>query len=743
MAVLLPYALPSLPKTQSDDWVRPSDWPVITDTPNEIWALVNDQGAATVAFTAAFTGTAFVDWGDGSGPVSITSGVTFKKSYTPGTGATCSRGYTTFKVRIYGATTFTSLRPNFTTSTADNTSYLGSMYSVGLLEMYYGDGVGVGNAGSYFASVANSAASMFQQLEYVKFPSSLSSFSMSSMFINCESLQKVILPDTIPASTNFANAFESCASLKSITMPSFGSISSLASTFSGCSSLKSVIFPSVSTSTLISSITTLASTFANCYKLVSIDLPAITAATTLTSTFINCSSLRYFRTYGSPSGVSPNSASMFQGCGSLEQAIFPNPASASTFSANSMFQVCSSLKNIVFPDKILFSSMAQMFQSCYAIQRVEFQATSMPGLTSVATMFSGCLNILSVILPTSGSGSINGGSMFISCPSIGTFSSTLAFNTTGSMFSGCQNLKSVSLPGMTASTACNSMFQNCSNLTDITFPGTLTACVTFADMFNGCSGLKSFTMPAITVAASSSSTNAFNGMFRDCASLRNVAFTSFGAHTYTGMSLFYQNMFTGCSSLQSVDMSPFSSLNINGNSTTDLSQGVMFNNCYSLKTLKYGFNVQSSTMPSGSPNIAASLLNCASLTNLDISAAYATQSNLLSWQAIGTATINIPQVQGMTFSCKFSRFQHYGTAAIRYNLQNLRLTNTTAGQYGGASPQIDVSYTLMGQAALVQLFNDLPTLTSKTINITSATGAASLTAGERAIATGKGWTITG
>jgi hypothetical protein len=50
---------------------------------------------------------------------------------------------------------------------------------------------------------------------------------------------------------------------------------------------------------------------------------------------------------------------------------------------------------------------------------------------------------------------------------------------------------------------------------------------------------------------------------------------------------------------------------------------------------------------------------------------------------------------------------------------------------------------MLGTGSLVDVFNDLPTLTGKTINITGASGAASLTAGQRAIATGKGWTITG
>ena len=52
----------------------------------------------------------------------------------------------------------------------------------------------------------------------------------------------------------------------------------------------------------------------------------------------------------------------------------------------------------------------------------------------------------------------------------------------------------------------------------------------------------------------------------------------------------------------------------------------------------------------------------------------------------------------------------------------------------------------MSQANLVQLFNDMAaqgSVTAKTINITQATGAAALTAGERAIITSIGWTIIG
>jgi len=130
------------------------------------------------------------------------------------------------------------------------------------------------------------------------------------------------------------------------------------------------------------------------------------------------------------------------------------------------------------------------------------------------------------------------------------------------------------------------------------------------------------------------------------------------------------------------------------------------------------------------------LTNTANLGNPDTSAANTTYID-------GTSLANTSNIATLDFSCKFNRFTANGAVGSLNNLTSLRLRNNGIGQYGGSSPQIDISYTKLGQAALVQVFNDLPTVTGKTINITGASGAAALTAPERAIATGKGWTITG
>ena len=114
---------------------------------------------------------------------------------------------------------------------------------------------------------------------------------------------------------------------------------------------------------------------------------------------------------------------------------------------------------------------------------------------------------------------------------------------------------------------------------------------------------------------------------------------------------------------------------------------------------------------------------------------YLVATNFLTFASSFTGTTDLYS--------KFSRLELQGSATYRSALTGLRLRNTGTSQYQGASPQINISYTNLSQAALVQVFNDLPTVTSKTIDITLATGAAALTGPERAIATDKGWTITG
>lgn len=85
----------------------------------------------------------------------------------------------------------------------------------------------------------------------------------------------------------------------------------------------------------------------------------------------------------------------------------------------------------------------------------------------------------------------------------------------------------------------------------------------------------------------------------------------------------------------------------------------------------------------------------------------------------------------------------YGTASHRQDgLKGLYVSNQAPFDYATA-PQIDIKYTGLSRAALVELFKSMPTVTdSQVCDVTGCMGADDLTAEDLAIATNKGWTIT-
>ena len=102
---------------------------------------------------------------------------------------------------------------------------------------------------------------------------------------------------------------------------------------------------------------------------------------------------------------------------------------------------------------------------------------------------------------------------------------------------------------------------------------------------------------------------------------------------------------------------------------------------------------------------------------------------------------NNPAIENATLD--FSSFAN--TTRVRcQNTPGIKgLTVSSSAPFDGASPQINVSYTGLARAALVTLFNSMPTVNAGQVcNISHATGAADLTAEDLAIATNKGWTVT-
>jgi hypothetical protein len=711
------------------DWVRPADWITITDTPNEVQFLVADTGAKAFAITTTFTrtsGNIYIDWGDGvTDTISTTTSTTTDHVYSTG-GTPCSRGYNTFKIRIYGDATcvITNAQhvPNFAV-TGGNPSY-----GIGLLEAYFGDNTCNTSAfnGNYFNSISNSTGlGSFILLEYVKLPATVAWTSqMSSMFFNCISLFVVVMPTSASSLGSLVNAFQNCINLLDISLPSNATgISSLSATFTRCTNLRTVSFP-----TTLNNCTTFNLAFSACNSLKNITLPSINLANDFTSAFQSCFSLQWFRFIGMPSPASPGTMiswnSMFSNCWSLQNVFFPGTCSSNARNQmNTMFSNCYNLKNIVFPTGFVAQNLGGTFQSCYSITNVTFP-TAAQSMTNASGCFSNCFLLRTVDLP-SYSGTLNTSSMFLNCislPSI-TIPSGWGSSTMSTMFSGCSNLTSVTF-ATAVQNNCASMqsaFQNCIKLKTVVMPTSLNTCTNFSSTFSGCNELESITLPSTLPAVTN-----MNNCFDSCNTLTSITLPTNMSNCSS-----WGSCFIDCRNLISITMpSIISASTANFNS--------LVNGCISLRTLTLP-----TTQTSAVTSLSTMFYNAGNLTTINNlgNVGSLTATPLVTASINSGPSSNANLITSLSFNCPFSVLSVSGGAANNFNkLNSLRLLNTSAGQYTGTSPQINVSFSDLGIAALNQLFTDLPTVTSRTINITGCTGAAGCT---RSIATAKGWIVTG
>jgi hypothetical protein len=734
MAFNLPNQLYSYPK-DTTSWVRPADWPTITDATGEVQFLVNDTGNSTITLTTAYTvnsGTKItIDWGDGTSN-NVVSGSSTQTShvYTVGSGTSCSRGYTTFKIRVYGdhpSVSITTCKP-YSIISSPYIGY-GTYVSVGLLEAYFGDGLQI-NVSSYFASngSVNSIAS-YQYLEYVKLPSTyVSGGDFNYTFANCFNLQRVDMPKSIQASqtVSMLNAFSSCSKIKNITMPYLPSTSTFGgnSIFNSCTKLQSVVQYNVS-GDIVDTITGCSggtSLFTGCVNLIrtSIDLSKVTS--TVNSAFSGCSNLVSATIVGWPQGTTCDLTSFFSNCGSLESITMPVSVTGScTVTTGSMFSNCYSLKGGVYiPSGATFASMFGMFSGCWNLQSVFMPSTSTYN-GSLNALFSNCYGLTNITLPTT-VGAVDVSSLLNSCFSITSIiipSGWSSVTNLSNAFNSCPRLRTVTMPStMNSVTTIASTFLNCYSLESVTLPTSMTSLTNFNSAFSGCSSITSITMPtSVGVSAIA------NSVFLNCISLTSVTLP-----TFTPNQSNFLTLFTNCRSLRSINLS-----NVTLTTATNFSS--MFVGCSNLETLTLP-NLPAVTTGGSFINQCANLKTISNMSNFG-----STSTNVLL-----TGNTNTNSLTGLTFSCRITSIDFSGSALALSALSSLRFLNTATAQWSGGSPQVNISYTNIGYTALVQCFNDIAatgTYTAKTINITGCTGAASLTSADRLILTSKGWTITG
>lgn len=713
------------PLPTPSDWVRPSDWIAITDTANEVQFLVADTGAKAFAIQTTFiknSGTnIYIDWGDGTvDTISTIAATTTNHVYSTG-GTPCSRGYDTFKIRVYSDATckITNVKhfPNFAVTGGNNN------YNIGLLEAYLGDntcnttafGVGLSSFGGYFYT---GQFSTFLYLEYVKLPSTVTwTNQLNYMFSGATNLYKVVMPTSASSLTDLTQTFQNCNNLRDIILPSNSvNITILYGTFDSCFALRTISFP-----TTLNSVTSFSYTFNLCYSLKNITLPSINLVNDFISPFTSCQSLQWvkFTSLPAPVSISGITFPTFTNLTQLQNVYFPSTCSANAiYNMTSVFSGCVSLKNIAFPTNFNALTLNSCFSGCRGLTNV-ILPTSMSSLVDISSCFSGCSLLQSITLPTTVGATISMSQMFSSCLSLSTITipSTWTITSLNSAFSGCNNIKSINLPNNTQNsiTSLSNTFLNCYLLDSVILPTSLNAANNLGSIFKGCYSLKSVIFP--------STMNSVTSMFASfylCSSL-----TSLTLPTSMSSCVDFSQTFWGCS-LESITLP----------SVVSSSISTFSNLAYLARNLK------TLTLPTTQMSLVNNIQfmfggcgNLTTITNLD------KVGSLTATPLVNGNTPNAYLLTSLSFNCPFSVLTLNGQSATSFNkLNSLRLLNTGAGQWTGSSPQINVSYCDLGVAALDQLFTDLTTIIGKTINITGCTGAVGCT---RSIATAKGWTVTG
>ena len=216
------------------------------------------------------------------------------------------------------------------------------------IEGYFGDD-------SYYVMNGNSIILYLGNSSELNIPSKLGGKTVTTIgfgvFEGNETIEKVVLPDTITAISN--SAFLNCVNLSDVTLP--GNLKTLgAGAFSGCKKIEKIILPD--TLTVLET-----GVFKDCTALKNIKLSDNLVSIGVL-TFENCSNLKRIEL---PDTLKTIGGSAFYNTG-LEYVIFPN--SVTTIDELAFYK-CKSLKNISFGNS-LKTIKTSAFGYCTSLEEV-------------------------------------------------------------------------------------------------------------------------------------------------------------------------------------------------------------------------------------------------------------------------------------------------------------------------------------------------------------------------------------
>lgn len=520
----------------------------------------------------------------------------------------------------------------------------------------------------------------------------------------------------------------------------------------------------------VGKVKTFESMFRDCFLVQGINLtgwapPSNLNTGALYCSFVNCYSAKYI--YGLINFNISSCTTLyctFQNCYNLqelEDLSNWNTSNVTTF--YNLFSGCMSLKNLDFISSWNTSKVTSLnstFNSCINIEKLDLHNWDVSKVTNITSLFNTCISLKQL--------NITGWQIS-------------GITSLSSIFYRCICLKEIDLSNWHITNACNSIyacFYSCCSLQYLNIPNDWdlsgisanTGSSVASDIFSRCHSLKRITGISnwnLNKATAASS------IFNECFSLEEVDVSGWNVSKLTSFS----SLFANCWSLKNIDVS-----NWDTSSCTNFSS--MFNNCRSLKTVNVSnFNVSNATNLSSMFNSCYSLISVGNLSNWDVNKvtnlyylfAYCrsliVDPNISNWNV--QKVTDASYVFRECYSLKEITINNWNLAACTtiqgffyycYNLKKITATGwslpklTTAPtyifqycysltNYNGTIPiTLNHNYNYQNSLtyeSLINIFNNLPTVTTtRTINITSGILAQTTTT-ERQIATNKGWTIAG
>lgn len=484
-------------------------------------------------------------------------------------------------------------------------------------------------------------------------------------------------------------------------------VTDISSTFYYCQFLKNIDLRHWNVQKVVS----FTSIFSTCYGLQSVDLTGwITEkATNFSSMFISCRSLAEIRGLESfDTSKATTFASMFNGCYVLEDFPVEGWQTGNCTNLSSMFSECYRLSELDLSgwDVSKVTNVSSLFNNCQALKRVCFDGWITGVLTTVSSLFATCTDLESV--------DVSWIHLTGKCTSI------------YAMFNNCWSLKELDIPddwdvsgiGSGSNTA-NSFCNNCYSLERI-------------------SGIREWQFAF---------TNALSNMFSNCRSLKEIDVSGWKTDTVTSLAA----NFAYCYSLENIDLSGWRTDNC-------ANLGSLFQGCWSLKRIDGNLG---SWDTSKVTTFASMFADCYSLAEFppvnrwDFSRATTAASMFSGLTSIKEIELNDLNLAECTTIATMFRYCRALEKVTLTGWSIPKLTATSPSAFLGDCPNlrdvvidipIALNYSFSGDDALsheslVNILNNLPTVTTRrTLNLMNQ-NINRLTAEEKQIATDKNWTL--